>query len=253
MEESRMPDVREVYEMVTKQKPPEPGALERQQKRQVRSARNEKFGAFAVAAAIGVAAVVLILANRGGQNVTTPLDVPEPTAQEVATGFLQAYGALDADRAITYLADDAFIAELTGGNGSLEEFRLLVSWLEAGGYNQVIDSCEEQGSSASGTRVHCTFDFHLFGSDQIGRGPFSGSSFDLYVRDGEIVRALQYWEIEEFSPQMWEPFADWVSTTYPEDAAVMYEDETYSLERRTEESIRLWERHVREYVEEVGP
>ena len=51
--EARMPDVREVYEMVTKQKPPEPGALERQQKRQVRTARNRKIGAFVVAAAIG--------------------------------------------------------------------------------------------------------------------------------------------------------------------------------------------------------
>ena len=53
-----MPDVREVYEMVTKQKPPEPGALQRQQKRQVRTARNRKVGAFAIAAAIGLAAVV---------------------------------------------------------------------------------------------------------------------------------------------------------------------------------------------------
>ncbi len=26
------------------------------------------------------------------------------------------------------------------------------------------------------------------------------------------------WDIEKFSPQMWEPFADWVSTTYPKDA-----------------------------------
>ena len=44
---------------------------------------------------------------------------------------------------------------------------------------------------------------------------------------------------------MWEPFASWVSTNHPEDVAVMYEDETQSLERVTEESIRLWRRHVR--------
>ena len=48
-------------------------------------------------------------------------------------------------------------------------------------------------------------------------------------------------EIEEFGPQMWDPFADWVATNHPEDVAVMYEDETQSLERVTEESIRLWE------------
>jgi hypothetical protein len=37
----------------------------------------------------------------------------------------------------------------------------------------------------------------------------------------------------------------------PEDAAVMYEDETYSGARLTEESIRLWERHTGGYVKEV--
>ena len=59
------------------------------------------------------------------------------------------------------------------------------------------------------------------------------------------------YEIEEFSPEMWEPFAEWVSTTYPDDAAAMYTDGTYTGVRISEESIRLWGRHVPEYVEEA--
>jgi hypothetical protein len=39
---------------------------------------------------------------------------------------------------------------------------------------------------------------------------------------------------------------------YPKDAAVMYSDETQGGVRLTEESIGLWERHTRGYVEEVG-
>ncbi len=50
---------------------------------------------------------------------------------------------------------------------------------------------------------------------------------------------------------MWEPFATWVSTTYPEDGAVMY-NESYTDFRLSEESIRLWKLHTREYVREVG-
>ena len=46
------------------------------------------------------------------------------------------------------------------------------------------------------------------------------------------------YEIERFSPEMWEPFAEWVSTTHPDDAAVMYTDGTYSGVRISEESIR---------------
>ncbi len=41
------PDIREVYEMVTKQKPSDTGALERQHTRQIRTMRNRKVGAFA--------------------------------------------------------------------------------------------------------------------------------------------------------------------------------------------------------------
>jgi hypothetical protein len=81
-----MPDVREVYEMVTKQKPAEPGALERQQKRQVRAARNKKIGAFAVAAAIAVAAVVLILETRGGRSTGTPAHEPSTVAPGAISG-----------------------------------------------------------------------------------------------------------------------------------------------------------------------
>jgi hypothetical protein len=103
-------------------------------------------------------------------------------------------GPLNMEQAITYLADDADISDLIGGRvqgveGTFEELRLDISFLKAVGYKQMLGSCEELDSSASVTTLRCTFDFHLFGSDEIGRGPFSGGYFDLVVRDGEIVRA----------------------------------------------------------------
>jgi hypothetical protein len=180
-------------------------------------------------------------------------------AEEIATSFVEAYGAFDAEEAITYLAPDADILGLIGSigahrgvQGTSEELPLLISLLRAEGYRQSLDSCEAQADSASGTMVHCTFDFHLFGSDQLGLGPYSGSSIDLTVLDGEIVRAGGTFEVEEFSPEMWEPFEGWVSEAYPDDATAMYEDETHTGVRPTEESVRLWRRHVREYVEVMG-
>jgi hypothetical protein len=151
------------------------------------------------------------------------------------------------EQAMTYLADDATIAVL----GAQDDLRLLSSWLEATGYQQIIDSCEKVGSPASGS-ISCTFAFHALRSDELGRGPFGGSSFDLLVRNGKIVHASQDWEIEKFSPQVWEPFANWASTVHPNDAAVMYQDDSHSGVRLTEESIRLWDLRTREYVEEAG-
>jgi hypothetical protein len=202
-----------------------------------------------------VAAVAFIVI---GAFVVSQSRESAPAADEVGMSFVEAVGASDAEQAISYLGDDADISQMIssvgapGVEGTLGELRLLLSLFEATGYKQMLDSCEDLGSSASGTSLSCTFDYHNFRSDEIGRGPFSGSSYFLTVRDGEIVQARMDFGIEEFSTQMWEPFASWVSKAYPEDAAVMYGDETHTGVRLTEESIGLWERHTRGYVEEVG-
>jgi hypothetical protein len=248
-----MPELREVFEMTTKQMEPDVDAWRHQEVRQRRSARNKRIGAFAVAAVIAAAAVTVVIVTRAAQDTVMPAGDPvpvAPTAVEVATGFVEAYGRFDVDEAITYLADDADIAGLVGGLATLKDFRLDNAWSQASGYRQTLSSCEEVLSTASGTDVRCAFDWHVLRSDEIGLGPYNGS-FDLTVRDGEVVRASVSLDTNEFSPQVWEPFAEWVATSYPKDAAVMYEDESYSNFRLTGKSIRLWEEHTREYVEHV--
>ncbi|HET7272010.1 MAG TPA: hypothetical protein VFI90_13100, partial [Rubrobacter sp.] len=101
----------------------------------------------------------------------------------------------------------------------------------------------------------------------VGRGPYSGSYIDVLVHDtpqgwGAIREVSGYLETAKVGPQMWEPFAAWVSTNYPEDVAVMYPNDnlpaavTYTNHnlqnyRLTLRSIRLWEQHTREYVRAV--
>jgi len=84
-----MPDLQEVFRMATQKVGPDPGALERQHRFQRRTATRRKLAVFAVTAAIGVAAVVLVLANRPGENATTPAaEAPTlnlPAATEAGT------------------------------------------------------------------------------------------------------------------------------------------------------------------------
>ena len=203
--------------------------------------KRKRIGALAAAAiALVLIGAFLIMQSRDEASANDQ-------AEGVATGFLEAFGAFDVEQARTYLADDARIASMT----EQDDLRLLLSYLKATGYRQTLNPCEEVGDSFPGS-IRCTFDFHGLRSGEIGRGPFGGSSFDLVVRDGKIVRAKQDWGIEKFSPQMWEPFAGWVSTAHPKDVAVMYTDESHSNVRLTEESVRLWDARTREYVEEVG-
>jgi dipeptidyl aminopeptidase/acylaminoacyl peptidase len=73
-----MPELREVFEMTTRQVEPDVDAWREQERHQRRSSRNRKIGAFAVAAVIGVAAVVLVLANRTVPNANRPAGDPSP-------------------------------------------------------------------------------------------------------------------------------------------------------------------------------
>ena len=103
-----------------------------------------------------------------------------------------------------------------------EEWALNLSWWRTAGNEQNVNPCEERGTTATGTRVRCTLEFHHLGSERIGRGPFSGSYWDFTVRDGRDRVGLPDLDTTVFSGQMWEPFAAWVAKEYPKDADVMY-------------------------------
>jgi hypothetical protein len=74
-----MSELREVFEMVTKQTEPDVDAWREQERRQRRTSRNRKLGALAVAAAIGIVAVVVVIravnegtgTQPGGQGTDT--------------------------------------------------------------------------------------------------------------------------------------------------------------------------------------
>jgi Tol biopolymer transport system component len=75
-----MTDLREVFEMTTKQVEPDVDAWGEQEHRQRRSTRNRKIGGFAAAAAIALAAVGVILATRSQPRTTVPGDQPSSPA-----------------------------------------------------------------------------------------------------------------------------------------------------------------------------
>ena len=227
-------------------------------RRRDRKRRNQRITAGVVGIAVFVAAVWIVTTAGSFDRTTTPADKPKvnpaDTAKEVTLGFLDAYAAFDAKKAMTYVADDANLRGVLNDAhqvpANTEGLSLKLSLLQAVGYEQTVTSCEA-AAFGSDTSVICDYVFHALGSDQIGRGPFSGNSYVFTVRDGAIVRAGEARNLDKFDRQMWWPFAEWVSSTYPKDAAVMYLDGPLYVARFSPESIRLWERHTREYVDEV--
>jgi hypothetical protein len=256
-----MPTPTEVYDMVTKQKGPAPGALERQQKRQVRTARNRRLGAYAAAAAVGVVAVVLAMNTGRDGTAPGPADTPAVTGSDaaavaVATEFLDAFGALDADAALAQLADDADLSGIVGANprftGTPSDFRTIVSWYEVLGWQQTLGTCHPR-ATVPGTLVECSVDYHLYRSDELGNGPYEGT-FAVTVRGGEVVAAALDLDVltNGMSRQSWQPFAAWWATSYPDDPGVKAQDGGgLSLPLPTTSTIPLYDERLDEYVREM--
>lgn len=77
-----MAELKELFEMTTKQMEPDQDSWRKQEERHHRAARRRKFGALAVAAAIGVGAAVAIVWNLDGDDVgeeTTPATIGTDT------------------------------------------------------------------------------------------------------------------------------------------------------------------------------
>ena len=87
-----MPELKEVFEMVTKQSEPDLDSWREQEQRQRSTARNRRIGAFALVAAIGVVAIVIAINTIGGDTKRTagpPGPIPEASTHvlfDVDTG-----------------------------------------------------------------------------------------------------------------------------------------------------------------------
>jgi hypothetical protein len=271
-----MSDLRTILERGVGGATPPPDGFERMLRRRDRKRRNQRIAAGVVGIAVFVAAV-WVLGIRVGQDATAPADRPtedtntpadratwnSKTAEDVATDFVYEIAFFETDLAVRHLVnafslepDDAAVSGL--GLDGIEEFRRWLSFNEATGFEIIPTSCRETDSSSRGTYVRCTFDFHGIRSEAIGRGPYSGSYFDVLVERhiveyGRILDVSAHLETAKFGPEMWDPFAEWVSSTYPQDAAVMYTNDNLTDYRLTPRSIRLWEKHTREYVDTGAP
>ena len=218
-------------------------------KEESRSRRREGLVVAAVAVVVVVVGGLFASARWLGSDEASDPVVPAVTddARAIATDFLDARNDHDADRAMSYMTDAAIAGQYESAQGLRETF----GWERAVGWTEILDSCDRVSSSATAVTLRCGYSVHAIGSQQSGIGPYGDSYWDLTVRDGKIASARATFPFNDngFSDGVWEPFGQWVSFTYPEDAAVMYKDSRRTDAATTPESLRLWEQHIQDYVD----
>jgi hypothetical protein len=239
-------------------------------RRRDRKRRRRRIGAGIAGSALSVAVVVVAMLSVGGTQTqrepnvtiavsegsatttTTSAAARDSSAVDVATGFVGAHAAFDADAVIGYLADD-FVggADLGDFGRTPLEIRQVLALNEAQRGRNMLQACVEVENSADGVVVRCPFDAHGFGSDELGFGPYTGQSWVITVRDGHVVRARTEWNnIEHMIQEVVEPFGQWMQANHPDDVAVMYIDGNPTDFQISEASSQLWEQRLDEYIAE---
>jgi Tol biopolymer transport system component len=191
-----MPDVREVYRVVTEQRAPAPGALERQRDRQRRSVRNRKLGTIALSAALVVVAIVVVVlagvdvADRGKTNepADRPTLPPEPGAYlfDLDTGERTRVEGIESpgyeSPGIAVSADNSMLAYAGNDPGR----RLLIYVADADGTN--IRPLRKTARFGAATGPEFSPDGSLIVYQAKGPGTVAGDIFVVDVATGATTR-----------------------------------------------------------------
>lgn len=197
----------------------------------------------AAAALVLAVALVAISAGTGGDGGTDTAGVPTVSPVAVADSFVDRLAEYDVVEAMSFLTADS----LATHDGLASELR----WREASGFQWSFDRCREVGGGSDHAIVRCPFAYQGLRSDALGLGPYEGGSYRIVIRDGRVDGFTEQLEFQEndFNDEVWEPFYEWLLATHPDDVAVMYSNDSAEGYSTTDESIALWERRTREYVD----
>jgi hypothetical protein len=69
--------------------------------------------------------------------------------------------------------------------------------------------------------VTCTYMMQNAWSQALGVGPFTGSSIEFVIADGQIQQLTSSLVFTEFSTQVWDVYTAWLTDTHPDDVDVM--------------------------------
>jgi len=182
-----------------------------------------------------------------GSPATLAGSVAESRAQaavDLATAFLDAYFAHDADRSLQYLTDEGIAST---SSDTPEEFRLKAIQTEVWRYQQrLTEPCQLEESAPTSVLVRCPYEYDAFGSDVLGVGPFTGNYLEITVRDGKVDSVNDHdMNYQAVSTAVWDPFERWARANHPEDDDMLFGDGWL-----TEESFRIWEQRLGEYLDE---
>ena len=163
---------------------------------------------------------------------------------QTAVNFVEARDTWDGEAVRALVADDAVIDDLAVTNA--DDYLAVAEVEQATGWRYMRPDCTATVPEPPIT-VTCTYTMQNAWSQAIGVEPFTGSSFEFVIADGQIQQVTHDFDVSEFGPQVFDVFVAWLSDTYPDDVDVMLDSSSgnFSL---TPEALALFEQHTTEFV-----
>jgi Tol biopolymer transport system component len=200
-----MPELREVFEMVTKQTEPDLDSWKQQQERQRRTARNRKIGAIGAVAAIVSALVVVFVLTRPSEEASQPAHTGPGGGQPTLTPGLEPQDRivvrLDGSTVSTVsgLPEDAFGLDLSSDGATIAfvtaadgENHIATIGFDGQGM-QILGPGEQPALSADGREIAFVSNHDIYvmaadGSDvrRLTTSPF-GDEFPQWSPDGTTI------------------------------------------------------------------
>ena len=168
--------------------------------------------------------------------------IQSATLVEDATAFWEAVATGDRETAVGLIAPTGLEIPPFGRAGTLEgQF----DWYEAVGWRWTLEQCREIAPLA----VECVASAGNDWSDVLGVEPITGTFVVRFSGDGIVSVADEYDSfIRQWSPMVFEVFADWVATNHPADAEVMFD---FQVDVNSE-ILELYEVNTERFVAEHG-
>ena len=203
-------------------------------------------GAVAVAATVLI--IVGIVALTGSEVDVEIATDPDGSGEDqqalgIAQDFVEARNSWDGEAVRSLVADDAVI---DGFVSTADEYLTNNDFEQATGWRFIQPECTATVVGPP-TEVTCNYTMENAWSRALGVGPFTGSSFEFVIADGQIQQITHDFDTTLFSPQVWDVLKAWVRDTHPADFDIIY-DLSGALPYKTPEAVALWEHHTTEFV-----
>lgn len=209
---------------------------------------NTRRGLVAAAAALTAAAVTaaaMWYSGPGQEDESMPADsrAAQTAEERVAQDFADAFFAGDTERVNGHLAEGTSLPGDLPLNLGWHDYQRLI---EAYSTEHDVQTCQETGTSPSGTPVSCPFDYHSLRSEELGMDPFGNNNLSMVVTDG-VVRGLgiSYNGENNGEEELYQEFGAWVRENHPGEWAF--------LDRRVPDDaarwVRLWQLRTAQYAD----